>query len=50
LQQLQANITSLTHKKNTVFEKLLYNRLYSYIEQHNMLSEHQYLCLFVMYH
>ena len=22
--------------------KLLYSRLYSYIEQHNMLSEHQY--------
>jgi len=40
LQQLQANITSLTHKQ--IFGKLLYSRLYSYIEQHNMLSEHQY--------
>ena len=40
MQQLQANITSLTHKQ--IFGKLLYSRLYSYIEQHNMLSELQY--------
>ena len=27
---------------NKIFEKLLYSRLYSYIEQHNMLSTNQY--------
>ena len=27
---------------NKIFEKLLYCRLYSYIEQHNMLSTNQY--------
>ena len=33
---------SLLSPINKIFEKLLYSRLYSYIEQHNMLSEHQY--------
>ena len=33
---------SLLSPINKIFEKLLYRRLYSYIEQHNMLSEHQY--------
>jgi len=33
---------SLLSPINKIFEKLLYSRLYSYIEQHNMLSKHQY--------
>ena len=33
---------SLLSPINKIFEKLLYSRLYSCIEQHNMLSEHQY--------
>ena len=33
---------SLLSPMNKIFEKLLYSRLYSYIEQHNMFSEHQY--------
>ena len=32
---------SLLSPINKIFEKLLYSRLYSYIEQHNVLSEHQ---------
>ena len=33
---------SLLSPINKIFEKLLYSRLYSYIEQHNMLSTNQY--------
>ena len=28
--------------KNKIFEKLIYSRLYTYLEQNNMLSSHQY--------
>ena len=33
---------SLLSAIKKIFEKLLYSRLYSYSEQHNMLSEHRY--------
>jgi len=33
---------SLLSPMNNIFKKLLYSRLYSYIEQHNMLSTNQY--------
>jgi len=35
-------LISLPSPTNKIFEKLLYSRLYSHIEQHNMLSEHQF--------